>query len=190
GGYATMSGTSMAAPHVAGAAALYIAAHGRATSAAGVAAIRQALINLAQPQSSWGSSNTQDPDGNREGLVYVANIAPAANNPPVVTISTPTTFSSYAYNAGIIFSGAASDIEEGNISSRLVWTSSINGQIGTGASFSRTLSPGTHTISVTVTDSGGKMGSASFSVTVRPNSAPVVSILGPVASSSFASGAL
>jgi subtilisin family serine protease len=54
GSYGTGSGTSMATPHATGAFALYIAANGRATNAAGVAAIRQALINASQAQSLWG----------------------------------------------------------------------------------------------------------------------------------------
>ena len=72
GGYTTRTGTSRAAPHVAGLVALYIAANGRATNAAGVYAIRQAIVNASLPQSLWNTNNTYDPDTNPEPLAIAS----------------------------------------------------------------------------------------------------------------------
>jgi len=60
--------------------ALYIAANGRATNAAGVYKIRQALIDNALPQTQWRSyPNTGDPDTNHEGMAIASeNWVPAA----------------------------------------------------------------------------------------------------------------
>jgi len=69
GGYTTKSGTSMASPHAAGLAALYITVNGRATDAAGVYAIRQALIDSGVVQNSdRGLAHLNDPDANWENI--------------------------------------------------------------------------------------------------------------------------
>src|SRR5207253_727709 len=87
--------------------------------------------------------------------------------------------SSFVQGTSVSFSGSGSDVEDGPLSgASLVWTSSRDGQIGTGASFrTTTLSVGTHTITLTAKDSQGATGTATVTVTITQPSTG-----GPVAS--------
>ncbi len=70
--YSLKSGTSMAAPHAAGLVALYIAANGRPDDAAGVYALRQALIDSASAQDSpRGLAVQNDRDDFPEPIGYI-----------------------------------------------------------------------------------------------------------------------
>ena len=90
------------------------------------------------------------------------------NQPPTATISAPATGTSVVQGSSVSFSGSGTDPEDGPLTgASLVWTSSRDGQIGTGTSFSTTLlSVGTHTITLTSTDSQGAQGTATISLTV------------------------
>lgn len=96
------------------------------------------------------------------GFVYGA----ASNTAPTVSISSPADGASFDSGTTITFAGSASDSEDGDLSGNLVWTFDVDGQIGTGASVSATLSDGTHTITASVTDSGNSTVSDSITVTV------------------------
>lgn len=100
------------------------------------------------------------------------------NDAPVVTISSPLDGATPGSGTSISFADSASDTEGGDLTASLVWTSDKDGQIGTGGSFSTTLSDNNHTITATATDSGSESGSDSVSITVGdpPVSATTVSV--------------
>ena len=104
-------------------------------------------------------------------------VAPT-NDPPTVSITSPADGSTSDSGATILFEGTASDTEDGDLTGSLAWTSDIDGAIGTGGSFSTTLSDGNHTITAEVTDSDEATGSASVSITVGtpPAEATTVSV--------------
>jgi PKD repeat protein len=114
------------------------------------------------------------------------------NQPPTASITSPAAGSSSVQGTTVSFGGTGSDPEDGSLSgASLVWTSSLDGQIGTGTSFSKTnLSVGTHTITLTATDSKGAIGTASRSITVTApvNQSPSANITAPAAGSSSVQG--
>jgi hypothetical protein len=114
------------------------------------------------------------------------------DTPPTVKILSPSNGASAAQANAITFSGSATDVPDGDISSKLIWRSNIDGQIGTGASFSRTLSAGTHTISASATDSIGYTIIQAIVVYVTAaaptNTAPTLSISSPASGTSVVQG--
>jgi hypothetical protein len=104
-------------------------------------------------------------------IVYVMAGTSSTNTAPTVTILSPANGATVTAGTGVIFSGSATDTQDGSLSSKLVWKSSIDGQLGTGATFTRALKAGTHTITATVTDSGNlttQRGIIVYAVTSAP----------------------
>jgi len=117
-------------------------------------------------------------DGN--GGMDTANVSVtinAVNDPPAVSIGAPVDGSSFAEGAIIGFTGTASDIEDGNLTINLSWSSNLDGSIGTGGSLSTSaLSVGTHTITAVVNDFGALNGSDQITITIQDTTSPVVTV--------------
>jgi hypothetical protein len=97
------------------------------------------------------------------------------NTAPTVSISSPADGASFALGASITFAGSAIDTQDGDLTALLTWTSSLDGVIGAGGTFSRALSEGTHSITASVTDSGGLSGTSKVTITVTSSTTTVTS---------------
>jgi hypothetical protein len=85
---------------------------------------------------------------------------------PEVAIASPSQGASFPAGAVISLAGTASDLEQGDVSEQIEWSSSQSGYLGTGASLAVTLSGGTHVLTASVGDETGLTGSVQHTVTV------------------------
>lgn len=179
GSLGTISGTSMASPHVAGALAL-LASSNNPNNASDVFA----LYDQVKGAGNFDWTDTSG-DGVKEPLLNVGSFTPAlvptgggSDVAPTVTIAAPSDGAVVEPGTSVTFTGSATDPEDGDLSANLSWSSDLDGVIGTGGSFSATLSEGIHQVTASVTDSGGNSSSDSVTVTVSSGTGITLSAVG------------
>ncbi|HEV3000820.1 MAG TPA: S8 family serine peptidase [Solirubrobacteraceae bacterium] len=176
--YATMSGTSMATPHVVGAAALMFGACPSATPldvmrAVMAGAVRDRVLKtgsttaVAEPfEVGYGGLDV------RRSLDWLRALPGCSGTVPnqAPTASVTSTDSVRNFEA-VTFDGTGSTDRDGQIAS-YAWDFG-DGTTGTGASAQHAYDwPGTYTVSLTVTDDDGATATATRSLAVRDEAAP------------------
>jgi subtilisin family serine protease len=156
--YASLSGTSMATPHVAG---VVTAVYGQNPSWT-YQQVRSRILSTTRPVAALNGRCVTG------GMVNLQ--AALVNNNTVPTINLTSPVGNITVNAGtpVSYAATANDNEDGNISANIRWTSNLQGQFGTGSSISfSTLMPGVHTVTAAISDSVGSSASATRTVTVN-----------------------
>jgi hypothetical protein len=130
-----------------------------------------------------GRSHTVDlstlPGGKKARIQVIANDGVLTGNAtskrfavpvkrPEVRILTPEPGANYVASDDVQLLAEVHDLQDAELQGdRIVWRSSLEGELGNGPSLLTHLEPGTHDITVTARNSGGKTGSASIRVEVE-----------------------
>jgi hypothetical protein len=97
----------------------------------------------------------------------------SANRAPGVGITAPAGGTTVNAGDAVGFAATADDPEDGDLSAEIEWSSSLAGQLGTGASLTLTALPaGAQRVTAWAVDSGGRVGSAAVTVTVQGTTPP------------------
>jgi hypothetical protein len=108
------------------------------------------------------------------------------NGLPVMTILSPSNGQDYVSTDKITFSATTNDPEDGDLSTQVSWSSSVDGPIAKGNEITALLSAGNHIITATAVDNTGASASKQVSVFVEEyNSAPSATIISPTNGSTF-----
>ncbi len=100
------------------------------------------------------------------------------NHPPVVTPISFLKGAALGTGQTYTFASSASDREDGDLSTSILWSSSLSGSLGKGASIQAVLKPGVHVVTAKAADKGGKTASATKTLSVESvNLLPSVQIL-------------
>ncbi|QRN99952.1 PKD domain-containing protein [Archangium violaceum] len=132
-----------------------------------------------------------DSGGASEGASVLVTVSRPGTTAPVVLITQPSDGYTLFEGTALTLAGSATDAEEGRlIGSALRWTSSLDGELGTGESLSvSSLSRGKHEVRLTATDSSSTSAAARIQVEVLPrNAAPTVRISSPADGSRYTAG--
>ena len=129
--------------------------------------------------SPLSASDVQSDVSNAQVSATVSIVA--ANSAPSVSITSPAEGTVITEGDAIALMANASDSEDGDLSSLVVWSSNRDGVLGIGQMINPNLSLGQHQLTAAVTDTQGKSADASVSVYIQlpANQAPEVTITLP-----------
>ncbi|NND68798.1 MAG: S8 family serine peptidase [Halioglobus sp.] len=154
GGYGTLSGTSMAAPHVAGAIALIRSA----APGMSVSQIRSLLLNESVSVLDTRNGLTFP----RIDLAQVMSTLGEGDAPEITILAPGNDTEINSGGSPVALSAIASDPQDGDLSHAVTWTSDIDGAVTSPAP----LSVGLHTLTAQVTNLAGLSTQATVNVTI------------------------
>jgi len=88
--------------------------------------------------------------------VLVEINAIVTNSAPTISVTSPSNDASQNQDETTVLAATANDLEDGDISENIKWSSNIDGDLGTGSQIAVQLSQGSHIITASITDSSNQ----------------------------------